>query len=156
MSEVVTESSSENNLVVDVTCVNNSYWGPASVVGSILKRGNPEAIQIGPLFFSSALFCPSSTTEESLSVTDEVNSIMVRHGELLANQGLGFEDVVKATTFYDGAGSADALHENMSARNAFYNVPGPGSTGLPVSGFPYRDVRTSIELIASSQVDCSW
>ena len=152
LSEVVTESSSKNRLIADVTCVNKRDWGPTSVVGSILERGNPEAIRIGPLFFSSALFYTSSTTEESLSVTNEVNAIMERHGELLANEGLAFEDVVKATTFYDGAGSADALHENMSARNAYYSVPGPGSTGLPVSGFPRSNVRTSIELIASSQV----
>ncbi|MCP4982299.1 MAG: hypothetical protein GY935_17615 [Gammaproteobacteria bacterium] len=151
ISDVVTEYlPDENFLLFDFTCVENPDWGLPRSVGEILERGNPEALRIGPLFFTSALFSESTSAPDSFSVSNEVNAIMKRHSELLASEGLRFDDVIKATTFYDGAGSSEALHENMSARNTWYKVPGPGSTGLPVSGFSRPTIRTTIDLIASS------
>ena len=148
VSDVVSEASNLNQITIDVTCVTNPEWGNPRPIGKVLKGGHPEAICTGPLLFTSALY--SEEDSASLSVTDEVTSIMQRYQSLLASEGMSFNNVIKSTTFYDGFGSADALHENMSARNQYYQIPGPGSTGLPVSNFPYPEKRTSIELIASS------
>jgi enamine deaminase RidA (YjgF/YER057c/UK114 family) len=152
MADMVCEPGHiDSKMVVDVTCSNSPNWGKPRTAGKTLERGHPEAVRVGPMLFTSSLFSPSSKSTHAQSVTEEVNMIMQRHKELLAEQGLSFKDVLKATTFYDGAGSEQALHENMSARNAYYEVPGPGSTGLPVSAFPYPEKHTSIELIAVDQ-----
>ena len=148
ISDVVSEASVLNQITIDVTCVTNPQWGDSRPIGKVLTGGQPEAICRGPLLFTSALFSEKDTT--NLSVADEVISIMLRHESLLGLENMSFSNVIKSTTFYDGFGSADALHENMSARNQYYRVPGPGSTGLPVSSFPIPRKRTSIELIASN------
>jgi enamine deaminase RidA (YjgF/YER057c/UK114 family) len=152
MADVVSEPGNvDSKMVVDVTCINNPDWGEPRIAGETLGRGHPEAVRIGPMLFTSSLFSSSPDPKHSNSVTEEVTAIMDRHGQLLTAEGLDFNNVIKATTFYVGGGSAHSLHENMSARNAYYQLPGPGSTGLPVSAFPYPGKRTSIELIAADQ-----
>ena len=122
---------------------------PVRPLGERTERGHPEAVTVGPLLFTSALFAPAGMAGPPSSVTAEVTAIMDRHAVLLRSAGLSFADVIKANTFYEGAGSAEALHENMQARNVFYREPGPASTGLPVSAFPYAGKRTSVELTAA-------
>ena len=149
ISDMISESSDQNTLTIDFTCAPNPAWGKPIFVGDQLPGGYPEAIKTGPLLFTSSLFSHLDCADSKVSVKDEVDSIMLRHQKLLSSQGFDFSDVIKSTTFYQGSGSADALHENMSARNNYYQTPGPGSTGLPVSAFPHLHKRTSIELIAS-------
>ncbi len=45
-------------------------------------------------------------------------------------RGWRFAAVCKATTRYVGSSAAQALHDNMQVRNAYYRRPGPASTGL--------------------------
>ncbi len=157
ISDVVTESASgPGQIILDFTCIGGFPDPGIKPVGTTLERGHPEAVLCGSMLFTSSLFTSSlfrdtGTSTQSPGNTEEVDSIMERHRELLGSEGMDFEDVIKATTFYQGAGSPQALHENMAARNAYYQVPGPGSTGLPVSAFPYGGKRTSIELIAAVQ-----
>ena len=152
MSDVITEPlAGAGQLILDVTCTDSCWAADTRPVGRVLDRGHPEAVRSGPLLFTSSLHIDPERHAESPSVTEEVNLIMGRHGELLNMEGMDFKDVIKSTTFYEGAGSPQALHENMSARNTCYQVPGPGSTGLPVAAFPYPRARTSVELIVARQ-----
>ena len=113
-------------LQLDATCVTgDSETLPIRPLGERTERGHPEAVTVGPLLFTSALFAPAGMAGPPSSVTAEVTAIMNRHAVLLRSAGLSFADVIKANTFYEGAGSAEALHENMQARNVFYREPGP-------------------------------
>ncbi|MBL9054416.1 MAG: hypothetical protein JNN02_11870, partial [Tabrizicola sp.] len=42
--------------------------------------------------------------------------------------------VLKATTHYRGRANANDLHANLAVRHARFPMPGPASTGVPVSG----------------------
>ena len=59
---------------------------------------------------------------------------------------LGFKDVVKSTTHYVGGNTAEELHQNMEIRNAYYEKPGPASTGLAVFGFSGYESYIVIDL----------
>ena len=59
---------------------------------------------------------------------------------------LGFKDIVKSTTHYVGGNTAEELHQNMEVRNAYYEKPGPASTGLAVFGISNNASRIVIDL----------
>ncbi len=151
ISDVVSEPRPEGlRLQIDATCIGRHDTPPSiEPIGKQLQRGHPQAVLVGPLFVTSALSSPSSREDAQFTVGEEVETIMEQHTALLAAAEMSLTDVIKANTFYEGSASARALHENMSARNAYYRVPGPASTGLPVAAFPYMGKRTSIELIAA-------
>jgi len=66
---------------------------------------------------------------------------------LLRAEGLSFDLVRKVTNLYVAGSSAEELHDNMAIRNEYYSKPGPGSTGIPVSGFPDTLARNAMSLI---------
>ena len=59
---------------------------------------------------------------------------------------LSFKDIVKSTTHYVGEDTAEELHQNMEVRNAYYEKPGPASTGLAVFGISDNASRIVIDL----------
>ena len=59
---------------------------------------------------------------------------------------LSFKDIVKSTTHYVGGDTAEELHQNMEVRNAYYEKPGPASTGLAVFGISDNASRIVIDL----------
>lgn len=67
---------------------------------------------------------------------------------VLAEFGATLDDVVKVTTFYQGAASADALHENLLIRSNSYTEPGPATTGIPMRALVYEHMVIEIEAIA--------
>ena len=67
---------------------------------------------------------------------------------VLAGLGASLDDVVKVTAFYQGAASADALHDNLRIRSGCFTAPGPASTGVPVPYLAYQDMVIEIEVIA--------
>jgi enamine deaminase RidA (YjgF/YER057c/UK114 family) len=83
------------------------------------------------------------------SVVAETTGIMHRMAQVLAENGVGFDAVVKASTHYVGGSTAEELHENMAVRNAYYRSPGPASTGLPVHGFPYSKSTIAIDVLGT-------
>ena len=83
--------------------------------------------------------------ESVTGLVEQTAAIMQGADEILAEYGLGFEDVIKQTAHYCG-GSAGELHDNMGVRNAYYSKPGPASTGIPVRGFEQATTRTVIDL----------
>ena len=68
--------------------------------------------------------------------------------KVLAGFGAGFDDVVKVLTFYEGAASADALHENLSIRSSCFTEPGPASTGVPFPALAYDGMVIEIDVAA--------
>lgn len=73
---------------------------------------------------------------------------MQAFAETLSAANLSFADVVKSTTHYTGAATAEELHDNMAVRNCRYSSPGPASTGIRVSGLADPAARTAITLLA--------
>ncbi len=67
---------------------------------------------------------------------------------VLDQAGVGLDDVVKVTTFYQGAASAEALHDNLLIRSGCYTEPGPATTGVPMPALVYPDMLIEIEVIA--------
>jgi enamine deaminase RidA (YjgF/YER057c/UK114 family) len=67
---------------------------------------------------------------------------------VLAEFDATLDDVVKVTTFYQGAASAKALHENLMIRSQSYRDPGPATTGIPMPALVYENMVIEIEVIA--------
>ena len=67
---------------------------------------------------------------------------------VLADLGATLDEVVKVTTFYQGAASAEDLHENLLIRSGSYTAPGPATTGIPMPALVYEDMVIEIEVIA--------
>jgi len=87
------------------------------------------------------------STDAALDLVDQVRSIMPMIEAALAQRQLGFEAVVKSTTYYAGDSSAEQLHDNMRVRNAYYSAPGPASTGLPVLGFADDRSHVTVDVV---------
>ncbi len=70
-------------------------------------------------------------------------------GRVLAELGLGFEQVVKVNAFYTGSAGQDALRENAEVRFSYFpHDPGPVSTGVPVPYLAYEDMLIEIDVVA--------
>ena len=54
--------------------------------------------------------------------------------------------ILKATTHYAGGPSPDDLHSNLAVRHARFPMPGPASTGVPVSAL--ADATLAIDMLA--------
>jgi enamine deaminase RidA (YjgF/YER057c/UK114 family) len=79
-------------------------------------------------------------------LVDQTRQIMTAIESRLAAHDVGFDAVVKATSLYTGGNSAAELHDNMSVRNAYYERPGPASTGLPVFGLADERSRIVVDV----------
>jgi hypothetical protein len=93
------------------------------------------------------LFLNESDAVVSLSLVGETQAFMAAVADTLRARGWRFESVAKATTHYVGSSAAQDLHDNMSARNAYYRRPGPASTGLPVAAFPFSPSRIAVDVL---------
>ena len=82
----------------------------------------------------------------NLGLVAQTEAIMKGISTTISRLGLNFTDVVKSTTHYVGGSSAEELHDNMQVRNAYYEKPGPASTGLPVFGFSDNSSRMVVDL----------
>lgn len=90
-------------------------------------------------------------TGEAASLAEQTEVVMDGLARLLAEAGLGFEDVVKSTTFYAGADNPEALHANLEVRNRYYPAPGPASTGVPIARMADMGSKVRVELIAKKR-----
>lgn len=68
----------------------------------------------------------------------QTGQAMVHIGSILAELGAGYSDICKLTTMYAGPSGAEALHENLRIRSAFFSPDGPATTdiALPVQAYP--------------------
>ena len=70
-------------------------------------------------------------------------------GRVLAELGLGFENVVKVNAFYTGDVGEAVLQQNAEVRFSYFQGdPGPTSTGVPVPYLAYENMQIEIDLIA--------
>jgi enamine deaminase RidA (YjgF/YER057c/UK114 family) len=83
----------------------------------------------------------------AVAIDAQTETVMAELGTVLAEHGMDFTDVVKSTTFYAGGNTAAELHGNLDIRNRYYSVPGPASTGVPISRMADPGAKVRIELI---------
>ncbi|MFK8076939.1 MAG: RidA family protein [Granulosicoccus sp.] len=67
---------------------------------------------------------------------------------VLAEFDATMDDIVKVTTFYQGAASAEELHKNLIIRSNAFTKPGPATSGIPVPHLVYERMMIEIEVIA--------
>ena len=63
----------------------------------------------------------------------QTETAMINIEKVLAEFGLGLENIVKINAFYVGTRGEKDLHENASVRSRYYRGPGPATTGIPFS-----------------------
>jgi len=73
---------------------------------------------------------------------------MANIARVLAEFGADLNDVVKVNAFYEGTGTADNLHDNLSIRSASFREPGPVTTGVPLPTLAYPKMMIEIDTIA--------
>ncbi|MDG1409355.1 MAG: RidA family protein [Acidimicrobiales bacterium] len=138
-------------------------------VGAIVSAGTDSAMVNGRFVFTTdPVTAEATATNENVVITatqserfgwvqarsidantdlvDQTRQIMTAIESRLAAHDVGFDAVVKATSLYTGGNSAAELHDNMSVRNAYYERPGPASTGLPVFGLADKRSRIVVDV----------
>lgn len=78
----------------------------------------------------------------------QTETAMDNIGKVLAELGLGLENIVKMNTFYVGSQGEKDLQENASVRSQYYKGPGPASTGIPFPYLAYEDMVIEIDCVA--------
>ncbi len=91
------------------------------------------------------------SSRAELALVDQTRELMSRIQQELTGLGMTFQSVVKSTTHYVGNSSAEDLHDNMSVRNAYYDKPGPASTGVPVYGFSADASKVVVDVTAIAE-----
>ncbi len=91
----------------------------------------------------------SARRAEPTSLIQQTAGNMGAVRRALRAEGLGFDNVSKATTLYAGGSKPAELHDNMSVRNSHYEQPGPASTGLPVLRFPFSSSLITVDVIGT-------
>jgi enamine deaminase RidA (YjgF/YER057c/UK114 family) len=83
---------------------------------------------------------------DDLVAQTRISMDMIRR--VLEGHGLGLDDTVKVTAYYEGGASADQLHANLSIRSGSFTEPGPASTGIPLPALAYDGMTIEIEIVA--------
>ena len=71
-----------------------------------------------------------------------------RTRELLAAAGLGFDHMVKQTSYFFGEADPKDIVTNQTLRSSFYREPAGASTGVPLADFGVPGVLAAIDTIA--------
>ncbi len=77
---------------------------------------------------------------------DQAENAFTNLAAVLADAGMGFEDVVKVTTFITSRDDAPALRET---RSRFMGSNHPAATLLIVAGLAHPDFKIEVEMIAA-------
>lgn len=77
----------------------------------------------------------------------QTHTAMQNIAKVLDGLGVSMDDVVKVTTFYEGDGSGDDLHANLSIRSSYFSEPGPATTGISLPCLAYDGMVIEIEVI---------
>ncbi len=110
-----------------------------------------HGIACGDLVFlgGQVALSPDGGVLEPGDMTAQTGIAMQNIGKVLAELGLGFDNVVKINAFYSGSAGTDQLKENAEIRfSNFPNAPGPASTGVPAPYLAYEDMVIEIDIIA--------
>ena len=114
--------------------------------GAVRTQVSQQGVVIRETASTVILSAPSAQIGEDLPT--QAHSMMIALAQALDSLGLSWAHVVKVSAPYVGNASADALHENLRIRHSFHALPGPASTGLPVTGFAAPQTRIFIQVIA--------
>ena len=91
---------------------------------------------------------PQANVIDPGDMVAQTRTAMVNVAKVLATFGATLDDVVKVTTYYEGAASAEALHENLLIRSGSYTAPDPATSGIPMPALVYPDMVIEIEVTA--------
>ena len=86
-------------------------------------------------------------------LTAQTHTAMQNIAKVLDGLGVSMDDVVKVTTFYEGDGSGDDLHANLSIRSSYFTEPGPATTGISLPALAYDGMVIEIEVIGMVRED---
>ncbi len=78
----------------------------------------------------------------------QTRTSMANIAKVLAGFGASLDDVTKVNCFYVGGASEKTLMASAQTRFAFYQAPGPCSTGVPLPSLAYDTMVTEIEVVA--------
>ena len=78
----------------------------------------------------------------------QIPFVMQHLESLLADFGLGFEDVIKVNAYYVGTTDLETWARNVQARCNFYPQPGPASTGVEVTTLGIPGVMVTVDCLA--------
>ena len=67
---------------------------------------------------------------------------------VLAEFGLGFDDMVKQNGFYAGAAGRQVIVPIQVLRSSYYTEPAGAATGVPLPYLALEGLMTEIEIIA--------
>jgi len=74
----------------------------------------------------------------------------LKHALSLADTSLN--NVLKLNVFYEGDGTSASWTEPARIRAAYFNDPGPAATGIAVTGFSRKGLKTKISATAANRV----
>lgn len=117
-----------------------------SQAGIVTKGSTQNPIQIRRSDPVVTLSC--SVPQQDLTLVEQTKHIMKQLDRALADEGLSWSHVVKISAPYIGSASEADLHENLAIRHAYHPLPGPASTGLPVTAFADPANKIMVQLIA--------
>ena len=109
-----------------------------------------HGLKVGDLVFlggqvsltaDGAVIDPGDMPAQTIAAMDNIEKV-------LAELGLGLENIVKINTFYVGTRGETDLQENASVRAGYYRGPGPASTGIPFPYLAYEDMLIEIDCVA--------
>jgi enamine deaminase RidA (YjgF/YER057c/UK114 family) len=84
-------------------------------------------------------------------LTTQTHTAMGNIRRVVEDLGASMDDVVKVTTFYEGDGSGDDLHENLAIRSSCFTEPGPATTGISLPCLAYDGMVIEIEVIGMTR-----
>jgi enamine deaminase RidA (YjgF/YER057c/UK114 family) len=110
--------------------------------GALVEEGQRLILTSGQLGIA-----PDDTIPES--VTGQAELIFTNLAAILAEGGMGLEDIVRINAFV-----TDRAHmpEYMAVRDRFVSSPPPASTLVIVSGFTRPEFKVEIEVTAAKKV----
>jgi enamine deaminase RidA (YjgF/YER057c/UK114 family) len=109
-----------------------------------------HGLKVGDLVFlggqvsltqEGAVIDPGNMQAQTVTAMENIEKV-------LAELGLGLENIVKINTFYVGTQGEKDLQENASVRSRYYRGPGPASTGIPFPYLAYEDMLIEIDCVA--------
>ncbi|MDZ4736832.1 MAG: RidA family protein [Rhodospirillaceae bacterium] len=112
-----------------------------------------HGVRCGNLVFlgGQVALTPQGVVMEPHDLVAQTKRSMEMIRRVLEAHGLGFDDVVKVTAYYQGGASADQLHANLKIRSGCFTEPGPTSTGIPLPALAYVGMMIEIEIIAMTR-----
>ncbi len=154
--------------------ISTDCWAMLGEDGSRIPKQHawPEGHWDWPIHlpFKHGLMCPLSTggklifmggqvsLDQQANVIDpgklaeQTRTSMENIGKVLAEFDAGYADILKLNTWYQGNNDpdtdAEALHTSVNTRSAYFQKPGPASTGIPLDNLSYEDMLTETEVVA--------